>query len=47
VNLKAERAVVAVGMADYADGSGCSADDAFALADSRMYADKAALNSLG
>ena len=47
MNRKAGKVVVAVGMADYADGSGISADDVFELADSRMYADKAALKSLG
>ena len=46
-NLKDGNVVVAVGMADYCDGSGNSADDVFALADSRMYADKAVLKSLG
>ena len=46
-NLKDGNVVVAVGMADYCDGSGNSADDVFALADSRMYADKAALKSFG
>ena len=44
-NLKAGEVVVAVGMADYGEGSGRSADDVFELADSRMYADKAALKS--
>ena len=47
VNLKAGKVVVAVGMADYGDESGNSADSVFQLADSRMYADKAALKSLG
>lgn len=47
INLKAGKVVIAVGTADYDDGSGCSADDVFVLADNRMYADKAVLKNLG
>ena len=46
VNLKAGKVVVAIGMVDYVDGSGCSVNDVFEHADNRMYADKAALKGL-